>query len=373
MSGGAQDELRHKKLTGALQINPDMQKRTIQNEFLCEPHEDQQRLDQILARRYPRFNRGEWQIRIRDGDVMVNGAPARPSRKLATGERVQFRFERGPEPDVSRNYRIIYEDEFLYIVDKPGDLPVHPSGVYNENTLYSLIKAERGADFPVNLVHRLDRETSGLLVVARDGDTARELQNAFQAKDEIRKIYHTIVECPEPFPDFLDARGWIFAAGDGPVRKKRSFAYERPDISQNHVTKHAGDTQPPLQSARTEFRRLDARDVKLKNTKQITQIALVEARLFTGRMHQIRATLCSLGYPVVGDRMYGVDESLYLKMIQDLETDADRARLRMNRTALHATRLEFRHPRTGESMSFQSELPEDMRRLFFEDQEPAGT
>ncbi|MCR9143940.1 MAG: RluA family pseudouridine synthase [bacterium] len=340
-----------------------MPERTIENDFRCEIHEDRQRLDLILARRYPRFNRGDWQERIRKGDVLINDAPARPSRKVATGDLVRFRFQRGPEPDVSRDYRFIYEDEFLYVIDKPGDLPVHPSGVYNENTLYSLIKAERGADYPVNLVHRLDRETSGLMVVAKDGDTARILQNAFQAKDEIRKIYQTIVECPDAgFPEFLDARGWIFAAGQGPVRKKRSFAREEPD--RNALHSFARDEEgPQVQSARTEFRRLGER-----RAGESAVIALVEARLFTGRMHQIRATLCSLGYPVVGDRLYGVDENLYLKMIRDEESDADRARLRIQRTALHAIRLEFRHPRTGKDQSFASELPGDMRGLFFEDQ-----
>ncbi|MEQ9364574.1 MAG: RluA family pseudouridine synthase, partial [Leptospirales bacterium] len=198
-----------------------MSERTIENDFQCETHEDRVRLDQILARRYPRFNRSEWQDRIRNGDVLVNDAPARPSRKVATGDVVRFRFQRGPEPGVSRDYRVIHEDEFLYVVDKPGDLPVHPSGVYSANTLYSLIKAERGPDFPVNLVHRLDRETSGLMVIAKDSPTARDLQAAFQAKDEVRKIYRTLVECPAAgFPERLDARGWIFSAREGPVRKK---------------------------------------------------------------------------------------------------------------------------------------------------------
>ena len=341
---------------------------TVQNEFSIEPHEDGRRLDLAISGRYPRFNRGEWQIRIRNGDVTVNEQTARPSRRLATGDRVRFIFQRGPEPEVTRAYSITYEDEYLYVVEKPGDLPVHPSGVYHENTLYSLIKAERGADFPVNLVHRLDRETSGLLLIAKHGTTARDLQAAFQEKDEVIKIYQTIVECPRPFPEFLDARGWIFAAGTGPVRKKRSFVagdeIENKPTAARNPTRHASqaganDPAPP-QTARTEFRLL-RRDPR--------GIALVEARLFTGRMHQIRATLCSLGYPVVGDRLYGVDETLYLKMIQDLETDADRSRLRMNRTALHAARLEFRHPRTGKTMRFESELAPDMRRLFFEDQQ----
>ena len=329
---------------------------TVENEFAVEDLDAGLRLDQALARRFPRLNRNEWQLRIRAGDVIVNNSPARPSRRLQAGDRVRYRFVRAAEPDVSRNYSIVYEDEYLYVVDKPGDLPVHPSGVYRENTLYSLIKAERGADFPVHLVHRLDRETSGLLMIARDGQTARELQNAFQHKADapnsassVRKLYQTIVECPGEFPEELEARGWLFAAGDGPVRKKRSFSVDRP-------AQPAATTQEPPRTALTRFRRLQNK----------AGLALVEAQLFTGRMHQIRATLCSLGYPVVGDRLYGVDESLYLKMIADEETPADRARLRMNRTALHAARLELQHPRTGAPLVLESPLPADMRELFFE-------
>ncbi len=371
----------------------DSTQRTIENDFRCEAHEDRARLDRILADRYPRFNRGEWQDRIRAGDVLVNDALARPSRKVATGDTIRFRFQRGPEPEVSRDYRIVYEDDALYIVDKPGDLPVHPSGVYNENTLYALIKAERGADFPVNLVHRLDRETSGLMVIAKDSNAARKLQAAFQARsgspDEVRKIYHTIVECPtKSFPETLDARGWIFAAGAGPVKKKRSFACEKPASSAPAPTsrnENDHDEASSIQSARTQFRLLDSREAPprsgssqeqepeqprdpgaLTKSPHNARIALVEARLFTGRMHQIRATLCSLGWPVVGDRLYGVDERLYLRMIQDLEDEADRARLRINRTALHATRLEFRHPESGKALRFESELPADMRGLFLE-------
>jgi 23S rRNA pseudouridine955/2504/2580 synthase/23S rRNA pseudouridine1911/1915/1917 synthase len=333
---------------------------TIHNSFVIEAREAGQRLDLVLARRYPQLNRGDWQKRIREGAVKINDSVSRPSRRVTAGDRIGYTFQRNPEPEITRTYQIVYEDEYLYVIDKPGDLPVHPSGVYNKNTLYSLLKAERGEDFPVRLVHRLDRETSGLMLIAKDRSTAAALQRAIQQKadedDEngVQKIYQVIVESPRSFPEFLDARGWIFAAGTGVVRKKRSFAFERPSTTGELPTNS-------LQSAHTRFYRIAER----------TGMALVRARLYTGRMHQIRATLHSLGYPVVGDRMYGVDEQMYLRMIEDRETPADRERLRINRTALHACELILRHPRSGERLHLRSELPADMRRLFFEHEDQA--
>ncbi len=346
---------------------------TVENHFLIDPDENGQRLDQIQARRFPRFGRSDWQRRIREGDVQVDGATARPSRRVQSGQTVHYRFQRAPEPEVSREYKILYEDEWLYAVEKPADLPVHPSGIYNDNTLTTLLKQDRGEDTPIYLVHRLDRETSGVLLIAKSGDVARDLQNAFQDKDQARavqKIYRVAVECPQAaFPEELDASGWIYSAGAGPVLKKRSFTHtsERPADSQLLKADRNGDAPPPPQTARTDFRLLESRTVNSE------RIALLEARLYTGRMHQIRATLCSLGYPVIGDRLYGVDEALYIKMINDEETPADRQRLRIGRTALHAARLTLDHPRIPEqALTIESALPADIAGVFREDQQHPG-
>ena len=110
------------------------------------------------------------------------------------------------------------------------------------------------------------------------------------------------------------------------------------------------------QSCRTDFALL----------AKLGEISLVHCRLYTGRLHQIRATLLSLGFPVVGDRLYGIDETLYLKFIKDEETESDRARLRMNRTALHCRRLVVPHPRGDKRVSFVSPLPIDMKRMIDE-------
>ncbi len=298
------------------------------------------RLDLLLARRYASVARPLWQERIRDGHVLLDGRPARPAHRVRAGQIIEFVFVPKAEPPVNTAYRVLYRDDDLLCIDKPPDLPVHPSGVYREHTLYALLKRDFGSDFTVHLVHRIDRETSGLLLLAANPAAARTLGHAFQT-GQVRKEYLTIVE--GDFPERLDADGWLGAAGLSEVRKKRSFI--------RIEAMHPGP--PGFQRARTEFHRVRARG----------GLSLVGCRLHTGRMHQIRATLRSLGYPVVGDRLYGVDETLYLKLIHDQETAADRARLRMGRTALHSVRLTLPHPVSGAEMRFEAALPDDMAAL----------
>lgn len=295
------------------------------------------RLDQAMRERFPRFTRALWKERILQGFVSVNGAAARPSRNLKIGDVIQYIFSAKEEPPVNRAVEIIYEDADILVLNKPANLPVHPSGAYFRNTLYFWLKERFGDEFHCGFAHRLDRETSGLLVAAKSPEHARTLQTAFQS-GQVEKEYRVIVE--GRFPEALVARGWIFPDPDSPLRRKQAFSLERPDSSL-------------ARTAHTEFRRLH----------QSAEIALLAAQLFTGRMHQIRATLCSLGFPVVGDRMYGADPTLYMKHIQDAETDADRARLRLGRTALHAARLKLPHPRTQERLVLVAPLPADMAAL----------
>ncbi|MBI3395030.1 MAG: hypothetical protein HY042_04275 [Spirochaetia bacterium] len=166
--------------------------------------------------------------------------------------------------------------------------------------------------------------------------SAAALQRA-QKSGLFRKEYDVIVE--GSFPEYLDARGFL-TTGTGPVKKKRHFVPAEVEGGEK---------------VRTEFRLVSA----VKNPS----LSLLRVTLHTGRLHQIRATLCSLGFPVTGDRLYGVDETLYLKMINDLETDEDRLRLRINRTALHSSLLSFPHPESGQTMLFETPMPDDMAGL----------
>ena len=333
--------------------------------FQVTQNEAGQRLDVLLSRRIERVNRTEWQNRIRRGQVLVEGAAVKAARRMKSGETVEFSFVSKAEPEVDRNYSILYEDDSLMIIDKPPNLPVHPAGIYCANTLQGLLKEDRGDDFIAHFIHRLDRETSGLLLLGKNRSASAFLNRAFR-KGEVRKEYLVIVE--GRFPERLSGEGRLTNDADSPVRKKRRFvsAVGVPTSRGTVAGTPAGRASAGVptgrgagtptgevgQTCRTDFVRIGHND----------EISLVQARLFTGRLHQIRATLGSLGFPVVGDRLYGIDERLYLKFIADEETDEDRKRLRLGRSALHCRRLTIPHPERGR-MTFVSPLPKDMADL----------
>jgi 23S rRNA pseudouridine1911/1915/1917 synthase len=170
----------------------------------------------------------------------------------------------------------------------------------------------------VRLANRLDRETSGIVVVAKTQEAAAFASARLQDGSLIKE-YHVLVE--GVFPEYLDAAGWLGRDGDSPIRKKARFS--RHEI-------------PGGQAARTEFWSVDTRVAPGGD-----RLSLVRARLHTGRTHQIRATLHSLNFPVVGDKMYGRDPTIFLRFAAGIMTEADEALLRMPHQALHCAHVSF--------------------------------
>ena len=269
-------------------------------------------------------------------------AEARADSILAPGDRLVYLMPALIEPPVDPDYTVLHEDDDLLVINKPAPLPCHPGGRFFAHTLWALLKEHHGLAEP-RLINRLDRETSGLVLVAKNKAAARLCQEQF-AQRRVEKVYLVVVE--GDFPDTLqavEATGWLGPDPNSAIRKKMRFYPEQKDAP------------PGAVESSTTFRRISgALD---------TSLSLLEARPHTGRCHQIRASLLHLGFPVVGDKLYGVDEQLFLRFQEDRLSATDHARLRLPRQALHAASLRLSHPTTGKELEFSAPLPSAFQRL----------
>ncbi len=295
-----------------------------------------------LSERFTYHSPVEWQVLIESGAILLNRVDARPGAVLTPGDVVSFSLENRAEPPVSSAFAICWEDESFLLVNKPPNLPVHPAGRYFKHTLWYELQRRGIAQTPC-IVNRLDRETSGLLLVAKTPEAAGAAQRLFQ-RGAVSKHYLALVE-----GDFravadqtaLYCSGKLFPAG-GIIRKKR--ALQQPVLSQ---------TPPGSEGKEWVLTRFRCRSFFAENG-----VSLVEAQAVTGRLHQIRASLRSLGYPVVGDKLYGVDERLFLAFLSDSLSPACQSLLRLPHQALHAARMVFRHPLSGAVLDYEVPPPE---------------
>lgn len=286
-------------------------------ESVAGPADAGGRLDRFLGARCTEFSRSRLQGFIRDGLAWVNGSPAKPSLVLREGDVVVLEIptESAPSPLTAEEMPlgILFEDEHLLVIDKPAGLVVHPGAGNREGTLAngllhhcSGIEIVGGTERP-GIVHRLDKETSGCLVVAKTETAHRALAEQFASRD-VGKTYLALVDGKPRMP-----HGKIEAPiGRHPIHRQKMAVVERGRESLTH------------------YRVLDSREGK----------ALVQCQPKTGRTHQIRVHLKHLGHPVTGDPVYG-------------------RRGTHTRHFLHAWRLEFTHPATGKRISFQAPLPGD--------------
>ncbi len=289
------------------------------------------RLDDYLAARFTYRSLTEWRERIVLGEIMVNGALAAPERTLAMHDILEYFPGDLPEPEAELSFRVAYEDDDLLIVDKPGNLCVHPSGPFYRHTLWFLLCSRYGK---VHLVNRLDRETSGLLIVAKNPSAAAKLG---KPSWPVRKEYLAVVF--GAFREPVEAYGFLISDSSSTVRKKRRFVF--------------GD-RPPAGAVKVESARTLLRPERIGE-----EFSLVRATPETGRLHQIRATLFSLGFPLAGDKLYGPDDTVYLRIRSNEISAEDRARLVLPRQALHSALLELRHPVTGENILVESPIPSE--------------
>ena len=294
-------------------------------------------LPDYLAAHFRRFDRAGWVAAAEAGLVAVNGVAARPETILKRHDRVEYFPPETPEPDAELHFRTVYEDADLLVLDKPGNLCVHPTGPFFRHTLWHLAGQQYGE---LRFVHRIDRETSGLVVAARTRRAAAAMDNG---ATPVHKEYLALVT--GDFRGRVHAEGFLVHDRASAVAKKKRFVF----AGSPEAAEAASD--PAAETASTEL---------IEESHVPPDMTLVRAILGTGRQHQVRATLHSLGFPLAGDKLYGPDERLFLKIRDGALTAGDMALLRFPRQALHAAVLEFRHPFTGTRIHLESPFPDDL-------------
>jgi 23S rRNA pseudouridine1911/1915/1917 synthase len=306
----------------------------LQAQYIVGPNEQGLRMDVYLSRKDPTLSRSQARRLIDDGDALVDGKAVRASHRIRPGEKVSLR---KPPPVPSEivpeeiPLDIRYEDDAILVVDKPAGMVVHPAAGNNRGTLVNALQfhcrslSGIGGVMRPGIVHRLDKGTSGLMVIAKSDEAHRRLSEQFK-KRLVSKHYTALVH-----GNVRQDEGIVDApVGRHPVeRKKMSTASRRG------------------KAALTRWRVLE----------RFGAFTLLEAKIETGRTHQIRVHLSALAHPVVGDSVYGGSKRF-------VEAPALRAVLKnLSRQALHAGRLSFAHPVTGKEMTFESPLPGDMAEV----------
>jgi RluA family pseudouridine synthase len=297
----------------------------------------------FLAGRFTYHQAGEWAEIIKANHVLLNGSATTTASLLQAGDLLEYTAFDTPEPFVNFDVQIIHDDDDIMVVNKPPNLPCHPGGRYFNHTLWAVLKKTFRVADPA-LVNRIDRETSGLVIVAKHERAARICHTQF-AHRRVTKHYLALVE--GTFPETIEAVGQMSPDLISGVHKRRVFT-----LAEEAGPGGAAMGSPELR-AETTF----------KGLANHQGMSLVEAIPRTGRLHQIRATLHALGFPVVGDKLYGPDPAMFLRFCTDALSAEDRLMLRMNRQALHAVSLELRHPHDGQAVRYEAPPPEDMLSL----------
>ena len=295
-----------------------------------------------LCGRFDYLDRPQWQEQLDLGNLELDGVRAGGAEILRGGEKLFFQALGLVEQEVSWEISVLAETDDYIVVDKPGNLPCHPAGRFFNHTLWAWLKQVRHLD-DIHFVSRIDRETSGIVLVAKNARFAARAAKQLHALGlDTRKEYEVLVHGRVPWRAFT-AAGWLAPDRNAAVRKKRRFLHLEDDGVSDSIELPEDDEAVTCQTdfALQGFCRPPRGGEPPYRFVPDPQggFSHLRAVLHTGRTHQIRATLCSLGYPIVGDKLYGLDERLFLHLAANALTDDDRRRLILPHQALHAARL----------------------------------
>ena len=288
------------------------------------------RVDHFVCAQFPRLSRNRVQKMLRL-QADLGGARIRAAQRVRRGQVLNLWRPAPDEPDTPQAFEVLHEDDAIVVLNKPAGLPVHPTARFLRNTLTALVAARFPQD-PPRLCHRLDRETSGVLIMARGVDAERAIKAAFFHR-RVRKEYLAIVEGDPGDSGVIEAP--IGVDRNSPIRIKQAV------------------TRSGLPAV-TRYQRVAQRGA----------FSLLRVRPETGRQHQIRVHLAYIGAPIVGDKLYGPDPQLWLVHLEQGWSDSLAEQLRLRRHALHAARVGLAHPLQREQVSFACPLSADLRAFW---------
>ncbi len=293
------------------------------------------RLDLFVQTQLKRTSRTRTQAIIRRSAFDAAGRRLRASDRVVAEQKVLLWREPWDEVAVPTELPVLYEDDHLFAIAKPAGVPVHPTARYHRNTVVKLLALARREQY-FTLAHRLDRETSGVLLLAKTREADRAIKRQLEERVTVEKRYLALTWGAPAATEFrVDLPLEIDASSRLRVRMR--------------VAPRGGGL-----SAGTRFK------VLARTQREDRAYSLLRCDLETGRQHQIRVHLAAVGCPVVGDKLYGPDPELFARGADQTLTDDDRARLELDRHALHARRLAFDHPIFAERVVIEAPVPPDL-------------
>ncbi|OAV46270.1 RluA family pseudouridine synthase [Lewinella sp. 4G2] len=315
-----------------------------------DPKQQPVRIDKFVTERLPKISRNRIQNGLKKGTILVDGKQVKANYLVNPGEVISIQIPRyrpeGEEYVIAQDIPldVRYEDEHLMVIHKPAGMVVHPAPGHRDGTLVNALKfylgrediptLEGNDDSRAGLVHRIDKDTSGLLLVAKSAEVMTHLAKQF-FDHSIDRVYQAI--CwgePDPPADTIEAH-----LGRDEKNRQKYRVFADPEEKHKHAITH------------------------YETLEGLYYVSLLQLKLETGRTHQIRVHMQSIGHPLFNDARYGGDRIVKGTIYSKYRIFAERCFELCPRQALHAKSIAFTHPVTGERMSFDSDLPEDMQTM----------